>query len=76
MQNIIAAAIALIIGEWYGNVSAQDLEPPSYSNSPVGTNFVILGYGYASGTVLTDPSLPMEDVSNESQIGFSRMLGC
>src|SRR4051794_6330728 len=76
-KHLIAAAIALIIGEWYGNVSAQDLEPPSYSNSPVGTNFVIVGYGYASDTVLTDLSLPMENVSNESQIGifaYARVL--
>ena len=34
--------------------------PRAYSNSPVGLNFVLAGYGYASGTVLTDPSLPLE----------------
>ena len=45
--------------------------------TPVGTNFVILGYGYATGTVLTDPSLPIENVSNESHIGvfaYARVL--
>ena len=30
---------------------------------------LIAGYGYASGTVLTDPSLPLENVSNESHVG-------
>ena len=76
-KYLISAAIALITAGWCGDVSAQDLEPRAYSNSPVGTNFVILGYGYATGAVLTDPSLPIENVSNESQIGvfaYARVL--
>ncbi len=43
-------------------VRAQQLEPRAYSNVPVGINFLIVGYGYASGAVLPDPSLPAEDV--------------
>jgi hypothetical protein len=42
---------------------AQQLEPRAYSNVPVGINFLIVGYGYASGAVLPDPSLPAEDVT-------------
>jgi len=49
---------------------AQDLEPRAYSNSPIGLNFAIAGYAYAKGDVLTDPSLPLENVSNESHIGI------
>jgi hypothetical protein len=45
---------------------AQDLEPRAYSNSPTGLNFAIVGYGYVKGSVLTDPSLPLENVSNEA----------
>ena len=48
---------------------AQDLEPRAYSNSPIGLNFAIAGYAYAKGDVLTDPSLPLENVSNESHVG-------
>jgi hypothetical protein len=76
-KHLIAATTALITAGWCRELSAQDLEPRAYSNSPVGTNFVILGYGYASGTVLTDPSLPIENVSNESHIGilaYARVL--
>jgi hypothetical protein len=47
---------------------AQDLEPRAFSNSPTGLNFAIVGYGYAKGSVLTDPSLPLDNVSNESHI--------
>jgi len=48
---------------------AQDLEPRAYSNSPTGLNFVIAGYGCAKGSVLTDPSLPLDNVTNEANIG-------
>jgi hypothetical protein len=30
---------------------------------------MVLGYGYSSGEILTDPALPIEDVSNEAHIG-------
>jgi hypothetical protein len=49
---------------------AQDLEPRAYSNSPIGLNFILAGYGYAKGSVLTDPSLPVENVRNESHFGL------
>ena len=34
---------------------AQDLEPRSYSNTPVGLNFLIAGYAYAEGKIAFDP---------------------
>ena len=42
-------------------VSAQDLEPRAYNNLPIGLNFLLTGYGYSTGGVATDPSLPVED---------------
>jgi Putative MetA-pathway of phenol degradation len=50
-------------------LQAQDLEPRAYSNSPIGLNFAIAGYAYAKGDVLIDPSLPLENVSNDSHVG-------
>jgi hypothetical protein len=47
---------------------AQDLEPRAYSNSPTGMNFAIAGYAYLKGSVLTDPSLPLENVTNEAHV--------
>lgn len=44
------------------NGFAQELEPRSLTNLPVGTNFAILGYGFAAGNILFDPALPLEDV--------------
>ncbi len=46
-----------------GASQAQELEPRTYSPSPIGTNFVVAGYSHVSGDVLTDPSLPISGVS-------------
>ena len=69
IMRLVTAAVGTFIGVLGTTLHAQDLEPRAYSNSPVGLNFVIAGYGYASGTVLTDPSLPLENVSNETHVG-------
>lgn len=42
---------------------AQVMEPLSYTNAPIGLNFLIMGYGYLSGDVLLDPSLPIDDLN-------------
>jgi len=43
------------------NIYAQELEPRSLTNIPLGTNFVLAGYGYVQGNVLFDPALPLDD---------------
>ena len=76
-RAVSSVAVALIFTAVGVAVRAQDLEPRAYSNSPTGTNFLILGYGYATGHVLTDPSLPIENVTNEAHVGvlgFARVL--
>jgi hypothetical protein len=45
---------------------AQDMEPRAFTNTPVGLNFLIAGYGYTSGDVATDASLPIENVQVEA----------
>lgn len=41
---------------------AQDLEPKAYSSSPVGAAFLVLGVARSTGSVLTDPTLPLTDI--------------
>jgi hypothetical protein len=56
---------------------AQDLEPRSYSNTPVGLNFLIAGYAYAKGTVAFDPSSPITDAqfySNTAVVAYAHSL--
>lgn len=40
---------------------AQDVEPRSYANAPVGVNFLIAGYADARGGLPTDSGLPISD---------------
>ena len=55
----VLAVTAFALMAW--EARGQDLEPRTYSNIPVGLNFLIAGYGYSVGGVVTDPSFPLED---------------
>jgi hypothetical protein len=44
---------------------AQEMEPRAYSPSPVGTTFFLATYARSTGGILTDPSLPVDDVEAE-----------
>jgi hypothetical protein len=48
---------------------AQDAEPRSYSNTPVGLNFLIAGYAYSQGKLAFDPSLAAADAQFHSHAG-------
>jgi hypothetical protein len=43
------------------NAKAQDAEPRSYTNTPVGLNFLIAGYLYSQGKMAFDPDLAIAD---------------
>jgi hypothetical protein len=49
----------LALSPW---ASAQELEPRAYSQSPTGANFLVLGFGDISGSVVFDPTLPISNV--------------
>jgi hypothetical protein len=55
------AAIACLLANT-GSARAQDLEPKAYSASPVGAAFLVVGLARSTGSVLTDPTLPLTDV--------------
>ena len=42
--------------------NAQDLEPRFLSAMPTGGNFAIVSYGYSTGNILVDNSLPTEEI--------------
>jgi hypothetical protein len=77
IEFITAASLAIAVIFYPGSVSAQSLEPRAYSNTPVGMNFLMLGYTYQQGDVLLDPSVPVKDVSVEihsSVLAYVRSL--
>jgi hypothetical protein len=72
---LLAAAAA---GVLVPRARAQELEPRSYSASPVGVNFVGATYAYSSGAIVLDPSLPISDVMayvNGVGLGWGRTFG-
>jgi hypothetical protein len=48
-------------------LSAQELEPRTYSNAPTGMNFLLAGYVYTQGGVAADPSVPLENANIKTQ---------
>jgi len=61
----LAALLALSACWASGHCFAQEIEPRAYSPSPTGVNFMLLVAGQSSGGVLTDPSLPVENIEAE-----------
>ena len=60
--------IALAVG--IADVKAQEAEPRSYSNTPVGLNFLIAGYVFAQGKLAFDPNLSIADANFRSSTGL------
>jgi hypothetical protein len=44
-------------------LSAQDLDPRAYANVPVNATFLVGGFSLSHGGVVTDPTLPVTDIS-------------
>lgn len=73
-------ALALALAQlaiWVGAAHGQSIEPRSYSNTPVGMNFVIGGYAYTRGGLAFDASLPLTDPhlsTSSAVLGYARAL--
>jgi hypothetical protein len=59
---LVAAAVV--------SAAAQDLDPKAYSASPTGAAFVVASVSHSSGTVLTDPTLPISDINAKVDIAI------
>ena len=55
---------ALVVGGMLAGVHAhaQDLDPRAYVHAPINSTVAIAGFSYSSGSVLTDPTLPVTNV--------------
>ena len=71
-----ASALALALAA-LAPAHAQQLEPRSYLNAPIGLNFVVAAYQYSWGDVLVDPSLPIKNANakvDQLVLGYSRVF--
>ena len=48
-------------------ISAQDLDPRAYARAPVDMTFLVTGFVYTYGSVVSDPTLPIQDL--EAEVG-------
>ena len=63
---------------WCGFVSAQELEPRSYSVIPKGFNVGVLGYTLSHGNVVADATSPIDELVLTSSVvvaGYARTFG-
>ncbi len=75
-RRVVALACAPLLGA--ALAGAQELEPRAYSPAPVGVSFAGVVYAHSTGNVLTDPTLPLEDVAarlNGVTLAYSRTFG-
>jgi len=65
--TLVAALAIFLVAE---SAAAQELSPRAYWPAPVGTKLLIAGYQYASGDIVTDPSLPVTGVDSQIHTGL------
>ena len=58
----LAVLAAFLVHEDTGAARCQELEPRSYSASPIDSNFAVGALSNSTGTVPVDPTLPLSDV--------------
>jgi hypothetical protein len=74
MMNLLVIAVGMLATV---SLQAQELEPRSYSNTPVGINFLIAGYAYTEGKSAFDPSLGVANAqfrANTQVLAYARSL--
>ncbi len=72
-----ATLVALALVASAPLAQAQSIEPRSYSNAPVGVNFLIAGYAYTSKGVSFDTALPITDPqlhTSSAVVGYARVV--
>ena len=70
--------VLAVLCAWCVPSAAQEMEPRAYSPSPVGTTFFLATFAQSSGGILTDPSLPVDDVEatvDSIALGFGHTFG-
>ncbi len=74
----VLLAASLLLAFASARAGGQSLEPRAYSPNPVGANFALATYGYQTGAIVFDASLPFSDVSakiNSGTLGYVRTFG-
>jgi len=63
MRPLCNIATLFLWMAWPVSMQAQELEPRSLTNLPVGMNFGVVGYAWTQGNIVLDPALSIEDLN-------------
>ena len=77
MKNTASALVILTVCALEvspGAVGAQEIEPRTYANTPIGMNYLAFAYSYSSGNIFMDPALPIEDLDARLSIALARYI--
>lgn len=72
---LVASAVTLLLNN---SAMAQELEPRAYASAPVGLHVFVAAYSRARGSVIFDPTLPIEDVTADIHgiaVGYYQSMG-
>ena len=78
LTGVPAAIVAIALVFAAAGAHAQELEPRSYVNTPIGLNFAIAAYGHTEGKLEFDPTLPVADAkfhTNSVAVGYAHSFG-
>jgi len=70
----LAACACLVIAS---HAAGQEIEPRTYSNAPVGVNFLVAGYAYTSGALQFDSALDLTDAhirTSNAVVAYARVF--
>ena len=77
LLRLAAAGLCCLLQIGTTGARAQQLEPRTYANLPVGMNFLIVGYVQAEGGLSTDPALPLTNAQLKLEsplVAYARSL--
>ena len=67
----------LVLMFFSGVAPAQEIEPRTYSNAPVGVNFLVVGAGYSEGGISVDPAVQLTNAKIKTDLAalaYARVL--
>ena len=76
-SHAVKLAVLMIFTSVMYRANATDMDPRSYSNIPVGLNFLITGYAHTTGNVSVAPTIPLKNAEltiDNAILAYSRSL--
>ena len=75
LRTVVSGFACFVLAAgWADHVAAQELTPRTYWPAPKGVKVGVLGYVYAEGDVLFDPSIPLYAVDSDVNVAVLAYL--